>query len=122
MSVLDQIRELEAQKQKLLKEAKQSAIKKAQAAIAELKELGFSYSLTEGEATRATGGTRRTGIRNDVLDIIKKTPNGINRADILATMDAKGDKSAEQSVSNALSALKKQNAVTGKDGTYKVVA
>ncbi len=69
-------------------------------------------------AKRGTG-TRRSGIRQDVLALVKKHPGGITRADILSAMKAKGDKSAEQSVSNALSALKRQKAVNSKDGMYK---
>ena len=64
------------------------------------------------------GGTRRVGIRAEVLAVIKKHPDGINRADILYTMHAKGDRAFEGSVSNALAALKKKGLITNSDGQY----
>ena len=47
---------------------------------------------------------------------------GAGRADIIRTLDVKGDKSAEQSVSNALAALKKSGEVTHQDGKYMAQA
>ncbi len=123
MSVLDEIRKLDEQKNKLLEGAKRDAMKKAQTALAELGALGFEYDIVEkGTPPRKTTGTRRTGIRQEVLSLIHQSPQGISRSDLLDKLDAKGDKSAEQSISNALSALKKQKAVTGDGGIYKVVA
>jgi len=55
--------------------------------------------------------------RRSVLELIQKS-NGLTRGEILATLGVKGDKSAEQSVSNALTALKKQNLVVSKDRKY----
>lgn len=63
-------------------------------------------------------GTRRGGIREKVLDLIKTTTDGLNRADILDKLGMKGEKSAEQSVSNALSALKRTSKVGQKNGKY----
>lgn len=121
MSVLEQIRKLDEQKASLLSAAKAEAIKKAEAAIAELNELGFSYKLVQDGATvrapRATG-TRRSGIRDQVLALIEEHADGITRAKLLEVMDAKGDKSAEQSISNALAALKKAGTIKGDGGTY----
>ena len=54
------------------------------------------------------GSKRRTGIRQSVLEIVKRHASGIKRAKILEEAGAKGDKRAEQSISNALSNLKKQ--------------
>jgi len=122
MSVFDQIRKLDEEKQKLVQQAKTEALKAAESAIAELNALGFNYSLVEGKGTRPTSGKRRTGIRLEVLNIIKQNPKGIARAGILDGLSAKGDNAAEQSVSNALSALKKAGTITAKDGLYKVVA
>src|SRR5690554_2879655 len=48
---------------------------------------------------------RRSGKRQEILNIIKANPDGMTRADILERLNVKGDKSEEQSVSNALSAL-----------------
>jgi hypothetical protein len=67
----------------------------------------------------APGRGRRSGIRKKVLAVIENSKQGIGRSDILIALELKGDKSGEQSVSNALSALKKTKAVSAKDGKYK---
>ena len=72
----------------------------------------------QGASAPARGSKRRTGVRQIVLDVVKKHPKGISRADILQEMKAKGDKRAEQSISNALSNLKKQNSLKLEDGSY----
>ncbi|MDB5706606.1 MAG: hypothetical protein JWN66_3722 [Sphingomonas bacterium] len=115
MSVMDQIRKLDEQKAALLETAKKEAMEIANKGLAALSELGFHYKLTPHDGTPAPTGTRRTGIRVEVLGFIKAKP-GIGRAEILEKMNAKGDKSAEQSVSNALSALKKDGLIGGVDG------
>lgn len=48
-SVLEQIRGLKEQQEKLLEAAKAEALETAQKAIAELNDLGFSYRLTQGQ-------------------------------------------------------------------------
>ncbi len=65
-----------------------------------------------------TTRTRRSGVRKEVLAIIKKNPQGIARAGILTALNA-DDKAAQQSISNALSSLKKANNITLVDGNYK---
>ena len=65
-------------------------------------------------ATRTPRGSRQQA----VLEVIAKSKKGITRGDILQAMDLKGNKAGEQSVSNALSALKKAERVTSKDGKY----
>ena len=64
----------------------------------------------------ATG--RRGEKRQAVLDLIQRNPDGLSRGEILAQMGVKGNKSAEQSVSNALSALKKSDKVNSREGKY----
>jgi len=63
---------------------------------------------------------RRSGVRDAVLQTIHQHPDGINRAQLLDIHDAKGNKSAEQSISNALAALKKAGAINLNDGVYTV--
>ena len=75
-----------------------------------------------GAAPAASGSRRRTGVRQHVLEVVQRSQGGIKRADILEEMSAKGDKRAEQSVSNALSNLKKQGQIRLEDGTYKPAA
>lgn len=90
---------------------------------AELRALDAYEAAKEGKVvpkrTRSTG-SRRSGIREQVLATITAATGGINRADILERMGVKGDKAAEQSVSNALAHAKKQGKVTLDDGIYKV--
>jgi hypothetical protein len=62
---------------------------------------------------RAPRGSRREGL----LNLIREG-NGLSRRDILEQMGLKGDKSAETSFSNALSALIKSNQVRREGGKY----
>ena len=62
---------------------------------------------------------RRSSRRNEIVRIIGASgTDGIGRADIIAALNVKGNKSAEQSVSNTLSALKKSGEVRHGDGKY----
>ena len=100
--------------------------------------LGFSYQLVEGEsvgvgfgasfgASFGAGGAdavvpgRRSGVRDRVLGAIKSYDDGIARADLLEVLGAKGDKRAEQSVSNALASMKRAGLVTAEDGIYRAI-
>ena len=82
----------------------------------------------KGAPRKAAGRGRRPAVksgrraprgekRRAVLELIQ-TSDGLTRGEILSTLGVKGDKSAEQSVSNALTALKKQNLVASKDRKY----
>lgn len=75
----------------------------------------------EGAKTGKTTGTRtrRTGRRAEILDAIKKHPNGIGRGDLIKFFGVTGNKSEQQSISNALTGLQKAGQVTSKDGKYK---
>jgi DNA-binding transcriptional ArsR family regulator len=75
----------------------------------------------------AKGASKRTGRRSPgrrgekrqaVLDLVQQHPDGLTRGEILSKLGVKGSKSAEQSVSNALSALKKASKVTSREGKY----
>jgi hypothetical protein len=63
MTVLEQIKKLDEQRAKLLEDAKTEALKKAEDAISELKALGFSYSLAEGDS-KPKGKTKSTRQRD----------------------------------------------------------
>jgi hypothetical protein len=85
----------------------------------EMKAINAYVAAKTGKPPRATGtGKRRTGQREAILAVVNKHPDGIARANILKTMGVKGDKSAEQSVSNALANLKKAGKIGAKDGKY----
>lgn len=79
---------------------------------------------TTHRAPRASTGTRgpRGEKQGAVLALIQQHPNGIARADILEKMEAKGDKKAEQNISNALALLKKKGQLTAEGGVYKAAA
>ena len=75
----------------------------------------------KGKPTTGTTRSRRGSKREAVLDVIKQHPAGIARADILDAMTAKGDKKAEQSISNALTNMKKANTIgQGADKLYRI--
>ena len=62
---------------------------------------------------------RRSSRRNEIVRIIGASgSDGIGRAGIILALNVKGNKSAEQSVSNTLSALKKSGEVRHADGKY----
>jgi hypothetical protein len=52
-SVLEKLRALDAQRAQLLEGAKKEALDNAEKAVAELNELGFHYTLTEGATSPA---------------------------------------------------------------------
>jgi hypothetical protein len=114
------------QRAKLQDQAKAQALAAAEAAIADLNALGFNYRLvdvtksvsTSRPVARKSTGTRRTGIREEVLAAVAKAgPDGIAPAAIRAKLGIEG-KAGAQSVANALSALKKANHITDKNGAY----
>ena len=53
-TVLEKLKALDAQRAQLLDDAKKEALENAEKAVAELNELGFHYSLTEGASTTST--------------------------------------------------------------------
>ncbi len=60
---------------------------------------------------------RRSSRREELLNLLREG-NGWSRGDILERMGLKGDKAAEMSVSNALTALAKRNQVRREGGKY----
>jgi hypothetical protein len=52
-TVLEKLKALDAQRAQLLEGAKKEALDNAEKAVAELNELGFHYTLTEGASTSA---------------------------------------------------------------------
>jgi hypothetical protein len=55
------IKELDAERARLLDEAKKEALARAQQAVADLNALGFAYNLTQISAGRKAVGKRATG-------------------------------------------------------------
>jgi hypothetical protein len=59
-TVLEKLKALDAQRAQLLEDAKKEALDNAEKAVAELNELGFHYSLTEGASVSvSTPGARK---------------------------------------------------------------
>jgi hypothetical protein len=118
--------ELEAQKQALMTKAKDEALKMAEKAVADLNNLGFHYRLVEGAGTTRTAPTstgtrtRKSGVADEVLAVIKASTDGLPRAGVLEQMGAH-DTKAQQSISNALSNLKKKGQLTADGGVYRAV-
>lgn len=72
---------------------------------------------------RVSTGTRKprkAGVRDAVLAKIGENKDGISRKDLLTAMDAT-DKAAEQSISNAVAALKKDGKISTEQGHYKAL-
>ena len=55
-----------------------------------------------------------------LLRVIGEHPTGLSRGEVFECMGLKGNKSAEKSVSNALTALTKNNLVFRREGKYVI--
>jgi hypothetical protein len=77
---------------------------------------GTSIAQSSAESRRPQGGTRREAL----LQVIGEQPSGLSRGEIFVRMGLKGNKSAEKSVSNALTALTKSNRVSRREGKYVI--
>ena len=58
--------------------------------------------------------------REALLHVIGGNPNGLSRGEIFERMGLKGNKSAEKSISNALTALTKNSLVFRREGKYVI--
>jgi hypothetical protein len=110
-----------------LQKARDKAARKKAEVDQELKALERELTAIEAydNATRGKAKpvpkrarSRRGEKRQAILELVNQHPDGLSRGDILNLVGVKGDKSGEQSVSNALSALTKQNQLGKKDGKY----
>jgi hypothetical protein len=70
-----------------------------------------------GSASRRRG--RRGEKRQRLLDLIKTAPEGLTRGEIIEKLNA-AEKSAQQSISNALSALSKSKALKREGRRYRI--
>ena len=68
-----------------------------------------------------TGARPQTGTRREaILKVIEENPSGLSRGEILERIGLKGNKSAQKSVSNALTALTKNSQVLRREGKYVI--
>jgi DNA-binding transcriptional ArsR family regulator len=71
-------------------------------------------AMTEPRAPRGRRGEKRQAI----LDLVAQHADGMTRHELIDAMNAHSDKAAEQSISNALSALKKAGQLTQEGKRY----
>ena len=112
---------------KRLAKARTIALARQKAAENELATVEKELSAIEAYVTakRGRAGRRRKagsraprGSRQQSLLALIAKRGALGRGEIIEALGAKGDKSAEQSISNALHALKKAKKVAMKDGKY----
>lgn len=84
----------------------------------EAAKLGKSAPAKGTSAPRARRGSRREAI----VTALSEAPTGMSRGELLEAFEVKGDKSAEMSISNALTALTKTGALVREGGKYHVPA
>jgi DNA-binding transcriptional ArsR family regulator len=110
-----------------IKEAIKAANAKRREAEREIQELETELTAiaaydaarkgTKASERRAPSG-RRGEKRQAILDLIAQHEGGMSRHELIDQMNARGDKSATQSISNALSALKKAGQLTQEGKRY----
>ena len=103
-------------------EIRQRALQEEMALVKrELAALDAYEAAKSGKPRRAANNrSPRVSRRDAILAAIKQHANGISRGDLLEVMGLKGNKSGEQSVSNALNNLKKAGTIVSRDGKYAV--
>lgn len=73
-------------------------------------------------AGRPNGSTRRSNRRAVVIEMLSRHPEGLGRGELLEVLGVKGDKSGEMAVSNALTALVKNQSLVRNDAHKYIVA
>jgi hypothetical protein len=79
-----------------------------------------AFEASSASHSTASGSQGHTPVREAVLQLIKGTPQGLSRREILERLQVKGDKARETSVSNALQALVKKHEVVRREHKYCV--
>lgn len=114
--IADEKNRLIKQKQKIADQVKELELELKSIDV-EIKAIEAYQAAKGGHKTALRAKRHRTSRRQQIVDIIASN-GGIGRAAIITTLGVKGNKSAEQSVSNALSAMKKSGAVKHTNGLY----
>ena len=84
----------------------------------ELSAIAAYEKAKTGKKKTGTRAARTTGRRAELITLINGTPEGLTRGDILDKLGLKGDKTGEQSISNALNNLKKAGKLAQREGRY----
>ena len=108
--------EIEAAQEKL------AAIDTEMRAIAAYEAAKKDKSPKAAEGEKKPRKPRETGKRQEVFKLVGEYPSGVTVGELKDKLGIKGDKAGEQSLSNALSALKKSGQLTLDDGRYAVAA
>lgn len=74
--------------------------------------------VTNGAAPKASRA-QRGSIRAAILNTVNDAPAGMSRGELLDVLGIKGDKVAEMSVSNALTAMVKNGSLVREGGRYR---
>lgn len=86
----------------------------------ELYEIGREFKAIEAYERAKQGKNKKqvrtSGRRTAILELLSK--KAMSRQEILTALEAKGDKRAEQSISNTLSILKKADRIGLENGIY----
>ena len=123
--IIDQQRDLENKLTEINRELAAvdayEAAKTGKAAMPGRQPRGPRRGVAAVKPSAESGARPRAGSRREVLlQVIGEQPNGLSRGEIFVRMGLKGDKPAEKSISNALTALTKNNQVFRRDGKYVI--
>lgn len=117
-----------------LAQAKEDALakkKEAEDALAaigtELSAIAAYEAAKNGKPARADTerrqrAPRQSGKRNEIFKLVQEYPDGVTRGELVEKLAVKGNKQGEQSLSNALAALKKTGKLIQEGGKYSIVA
>ena len=87
----------------------------------ELNAISAYENAKRGDVNTSDQQSRRRGsIRAQVMDAISASPQGINRSTLLVMFGAKGDKVKTQSITNAVSNLRRAGEVLINHGMYTI--
>jgi hypothetical protein len=121
MSIIDETRNLLSSQRDKLQEERAKLVDQRDAITKQIEEIDSFLDQLPGAAprVRTTPTGRRSGIRDRVLETIHAHPEGMTAAQVRAAIGLT-DKAGSQSVSNALSALKKDGKlIQTETGAYK---
>ena len=76
-----------------------------------------AYETAKAGKTKSTRG-RRASRQDGILQLLRGNADGMTRGGILEGLGLKGNKSGEQSISNALNNMKKAGTIAVRDGKY----
>ena len=106
--------EIQAQQRELTKQLAEIDREFTAVNAYEAAKKGKTISIGSATGSRAPRGQRQTMI----IGVLSKHPAGVTRGDILEALGEKGNKSGEQSISNALNNMKKAGKIKLADGKY----